>query len=239
LNQPTNGNAVAPTGSTIVRFELNGPFDPSNLAYYIVINTAGNGMPFWLGPNSNYINWSYVFEVGGANGATTTPVLYQVYQNPQTSSGVQFFPVQYADAAYQFQPSVPVSNVPGGFQFTFNRCILNIPPPTSGATPAPTVAPSTSPSATPTAVPSSPISGVSCPPFSFPALTNVWNINLLTVDKNGFPIDSLQPSLNSTSFTFTIDVSQVQDVSYVKPIGSTQVNPAEAGLYGIEVLTTP
>lgn len=221
LNQPSS-NAVAPAGSTIVRFETNGIFDPATLAYYIVINTAGTGMPFYLGPNSNFLNWSYAFEVGGGTGTATKPVLYQFYQNPQTSSGVQSFQRQYADSAYNFQPTVPVANVPGGFQFTFNRCILNLPSPT-GSTPLPSPAPS---------------SGF-CPPFSFPGLSNIWNINIFTVDKNGFPIDSLEPNgLNDTSFTFTVDVSQVLDTVHTKPPVSTVQNP-EAQIYGIEILSSP
>ena len=219
LNAP---QTLTASGWTMIRFETNGIFNPGSLTYYIVINTAGTGMPYWLAQNSNFQNWSYAFVVGGTTGATSKPALWQSYLNPQASSGIQFFNLQYAEAAYTFQPNVAVSNVPGGFTFSFNRCILNVPPVSSGATPAPT-----------------PSTGV-CPPFSFPGLTNVWNINILTADQNGTPIDSLGTNGPSdTSVTFTVDISQNADVTHVKPAGSASVTNPQASIYGIEVISTP
>lgn len=221
LNVP-GGNALTPAGWTMVRFETNGIFNPGSLTYYIVINTAGNGMPYWLAQNSNFRNWTYAFVVGGTTGATGKPALWQSYFNPNVSSGIQFFQLPYADAAYTFQSNVSVANVPGGFTFSFNRCILNVPPVSSGATPAPT----------PT--------GGRCPPFSFSGLGNVWNVNILTADANGTPIDSLGTNGPSdTSVNFTVDISQSTDIAHVKPAGSASVANPQASIYGLEVISTP
>lgn len=235
----------------IIRFETNAQVDFGNYAYYIVLNTSGNNfMPFYVGGNPNYLNWSYVFEVGGSSGATQKPALFQTYINPQTSSGAQLFQRAYSDAAYNFQIGVPVSNVPGGFQFTFNRCILDLPSPVVTSTPVPgptasptstpSVSPSASPSPTPSPLPTAANGLGNCPPFRFAAASNIWNIALFTVDRNGFVIDTLEPQgPQDTSYTFTTDVSQIRDDIHSKPAGSTQVQQPSAAIYGIEVINTP
>ncbi len=217
LNLPSG--AVVPAGQTLIRFETAGPLDFQNLRYLIVFNTTGNGQqPYAQGFNTDYKNWSAYFIVGGGSNFANNPGLFQIYQNPANGSA-QAFNIGYPTGTVTFLPSIPNANAQYGFQIQFNRCLLDVPPPTSTQPPPNDL---TRP----------------CPRYQ--AIATNWNISLFTVDNTNSPVDSLGTSGPSdTSYTFAIETANVVNTNYFKPAGGGSPQSPSAKITGIEVFSTP
>lgn len=215
-----NGGIV-PSGQTLIRFETAGALNPQRYSYVIVFNTTGNGQqPYSLGYNSDFKDWSFFFQLGGAGNALSAPVLWQVYQDPANGSP-KLFNIAYPTGTVNFLPTIPNANATNGFQITFNRCLLDRAPPTS------------------TQLPPAPITN--CPPYTY--IATFWNISLFTIDNtNGqaTPVDSLGTTgPNDTSYVFGIQTAYVVDTNKFKPVGGGSPQDASAQITGIEVFSTP
>jgi hypothetical protein len=219
LNQPNNGGIV-PVGQTLIRFETAGQLNFQNVTYLIVFNTTGNNeQPYAQGyQNSDFKNWSAYFIVGGGQGFASFPGLYQIFQDP-ASGNANKFQIQIPQGAVNFQTSIPNANAQFGFQITFNRCLLDLPPPS--ANPPPPIT-----------------SNRTCPPYTYIA-TN-WNVSIFTLDNTNSPIDSLGVTGPSdTSYKFGFDTAQLVNTNNFKPGGSAAVSNPAAQIIGVEVFSTP
>jgi hypothetical protein len=200
LNQPGAGGGIVPVGQTLIRFETVGPLDFQNVTYLIVFNTSGSDLqPYAQGFNSNFKDWSTYFIVGGGQGFASFPGLYQVFQDPSTGSSRSFQPF--------------------GFQITFNRCLLDLPPPS--ANPPPPVS-----------------SNRICPPNTY--VGTLWNVSLFTLDKTGSPYDSLGTTGPAdTSYKFDLDTAALVNTNKFKPPSNTSLQNLSAQILGIELFSTP
>jgi hypothetical protein len=220
LNQPGAGEGIVPVGQTLIRFETAGQLDFQNVTYLIVINTSGNNQqPYAQGyQNSDFKNWSAYFIVGGGQGFANFPGLYQIFQDPASGTANKF-QIQIPTGAVSFQTAIPNANAQFGFQITFNRCLLDLPPPS--ANPPPPIS-----------------SNRTCPPYTY--IGTNWNVSLFTLDNTGSPIDSLGTNGPSdTSYRFAFDTAQVVNTNFFKPGGSVQVQSKAAQIIGVEVFGTP
>jgi hypothetical protein len=230
LNTPGGGGLVQP-GETLIRFETVGPLDPTNYTYLIVFNTTGDGNePYALGPNSNYKDWSYAFQVGGNTGYVSQPRFIEYYQDPTTASAAQPYTIQYTPNQLTFDTTLAGGLATSGFEIRFDRCLFDLPPPTStgSATPAPTPRPV----------------GSTCPPFTYGGagrLTNTWTINLFTVDRTNTVVDSLGQGPSDTSFKLApLDTTAtVNDFQYIKPVTNSGPSSSSAQIYAVEIFNTP
>jgi hypothetical protein len=213
------GGGIVPTGQTAVRFDTVGPLDFQNVSYLIVLNTSGNGQqPYALGYNTDFKNWSAFFIVGGGAGYANFPGLLQVYQDP-ASGASRTFNVPIPTGTVSFLPTVPTGN---GFQITFNRCLVDLAPPT--ASPPPPVS-----------------SQKNCPPYA--NINKTWQISLFTLDRTQSPVDSLSSGgASNTDYKFPgngLDTSQtVTTLNFFKPANQQVSNPS-AQIAGVEVFSTP
>ena len=217
LNVATTG--TVPTGQTLIRFETAGPLDFQNLSYLIVFNTTGSGnQPYAQGyTNTDYKGWSAYFLVGGGANFANAPGLVQIYQDPASGSA-QPFTVNIPTGTMSFQTSIPTTNSQYGFQITFNRCILDLPPPTSGLPPV--------------------TSNRICPPYTY--IAGTWNVSLFTLDRTKSPVDSLGTTGPSdTSYKFSFDTSQTISTTYFKPASNSTTQNLSAQIVGVEVFSTP
>ena len=115
--------------------------------------------------------------------------------------------------------NAPSANSQFAFQLTFNRCVLDVPPPSKTSQP-PVCTNGTG------------------PPFNF--IGAVWNISLFTLDKTLTPVDSLGTNGPSdTSYKFSIDTTQPVNTNFFKPGSNSSVSNASAQIIGIEVLSAP
>ncbi|MDB5072581.1 MAG: hypothetical protein JWM87_3692 [Candidatus Eremiobacteraeota bacterium] len=220
LNQPSLGGGIVPVGQTLIRFETAGQLDFQNVTYLIVFNTTGNNeQPYAQGyQNSDFKNWSAYFIVGGGAGFANSPGLYQIFQDP-ASGNANKFQVPIPQGTVNFQTSIPNANAQFGFQITFNRCLLDLPPPSANQVPPVT-------------------SNRTCPPYTYIA-TN-WNVSIFTLDRTNSPIDSLGTTGPSdTSYKFLFDTATLVNTNNFKPGGSVAVQNAAAQIVGIEVFSTP
>jgi hypothetical protein len=219
LNLPSGGNGLVAAGQTLIRFETAGPLDFQNLTYLIVFNTTGNGQqPYALGYNSDFKNWSAYFLVGGGASFAGAPVLEQVFQDPATGSA-RPFQITYPASQVNFQTSIPTANAQFGFQITFNRCILDVAPPSASPPPANDA-------------------NRQCPPYNNIA-TN-WNVSLFTLDRTQNPVDSLGTNgPNDTSYKFQFETANNVNTNFFKPASNSTVQNASAQIVGIEVFSTP
>ncbi|GAC1658514.1 MAG: hypothetical protein NVS4B13_01630 [Candidatus Elarobacter sp.] len=219
LGQPSAGGGIVPLGQTLIRFETAGPLDFQNLTYLIVFNTSGNKQqPYAQGFNTDYKNWSAFFIVGGGAGFANTPSLLQVYQDP-SSGTARTFNVTFPTSTVNFQPSIPNANAQFGFQITFNRCVLDLAPPS--ASPPPPVS-----------------TNRVCPPYANVATS--WNVSLFTLDRTQSPVDSLGTNGPSdTSYKFLFDTAQLVNTNYFKPASNQTVQNPSAQIIGVEVFSTP
>jgi hypothetical protein len=230
LNAPANAGIVAP-GQTLIRFETVGPIDPSNFTYLMVFNTTGDGNePYALGYNSNYTDWSYAFQLGGGAGFVSSPAFIQYFQDPSTGSVARPFNITYTPNQLTFDANLASGIATSGFEIRFDRCLFDLPPPTTTGTP--TAAPTTRPS------------GTHCPPFTFATpgrLTNVWEINFFTVDRTGTVVDSLGNGPSDTSFKLTpFDTTQlINDFQFIKPVTGSGPQNSSAHIFAIEIFNTP
>ena len=213
------------TGLNVIRFETAGQLDFQNVSYLMVFNTSGNGQqPYAQGFNTDFKNWSVYFIVGGGTNFANAPGLEQVFTNPASGSA-QAFNVVYPTSVVNFQPSIPTGNSAFGFQITFNRCVFDLAPPTSGA-PAVTA-------------------GGICPPFANAGIGTLWNVSLFTLDRTLTPIDSLSVNgPSATDYTVTLDVTQVipgngNSGQRFKPASNSAVSNPAAQITGIEIFNTP
>jgi hypothetical protein len=221
LNSLT-GDAVVPAGQTLIRFETAGQLDFQNLSYLIVFNTTGNNLqPFAQGFNTDFKNWSYFFVVGGGANFANFPGLLQVYQDP-SSGTARTFNINVPTGTVNFQPSIPNANAQFGFQITFNRCLLDNPPPT--ANPPPPVS-----------------SNRICGPYN--NISPVWNISLFTLDRTQSPVDSLSPNgPSATDYTFGIDTDTLvapPNGTKFKPASNSVTNNPSAQIIGVQIFSTP
>lgn len=219
------GNGIVQSGQTLIRFETAGQLDFQNVSYLMVFNTSGNGQqPYAQGFNTDFKNWSVYFIVGGGTNFANAPGLEQVFTNPASGSA-QAFNVVYPTSVVNFQPSIPTGNSAFGFQITFNRCVFDLAPPTSGA-PAVTA-------------------GGICPPFANAGIGTLWNVSLFTLDRTLTPIDSLSVNgPSATDYTVTLDVTQVipgngNSGQRFKPASNSAVSNPAAQITGIEIFNTP
>ena len=219
LNIP-NSSGIVPVGQTLIRFETAGQLDFQNVTYLIVFNTSGNDQqPYAQGyQNSDFKTWSAFFIVGGGQGFANFPGLYQVFQNPASGNGDKV-QVQIPQGAVNFQTSIPNASAQFGFQITFNRCLLDLPPPS--ANPPPPIS-----------------SNRVCPPNTYIA-TN-WNVSIFTLDRNNNPIDSLgTTSPSDTNYKFAFDTATLVNTNFFKPGSGITVQNPSARITGIEVFSTP
>ena len=219
LNLPQGGAGIVPVGQTLIRFETAGPLDFQNLTYLIVFNTSGNGLqPYSQGYNTDFRNWSAFFIVGGGAGFANAPSLLQVYQDPSSGSA-KTFNVSVPQGTLTFQTSIPTANAQFGFQITFNRCLLDLVPPTTTSQP--------------------PISvNRVCPPYQ--AIATDWRVSLFTLDRTQSPVDSLGTTgPNDTSYTFGFDTALDVNTNFFKPASNNVVQNLSAQIVGIEVFSTP
>ncbi|WP_317995535.1 hypothetical protein [Vulcanimicrobium alpinum] len=239
LNQP-GGGGIAPSGQTIVRFETAGPLDFSNYNYLIVFNTTGNNRPpLAQGTNSNYTDWTFGFQFsGGGTTVSNSPTLFQFYQNAQAGQTVQQITRPYlVGQQVVVNPTFQSALSLYGFEFRFDRCLFDRPPPVVGATPAPTVAPSPAPSTTPTPAPGG--DGLRrCPPFVYTTTSTSWTFNLFTLDRSSNVSDALFVVGSGT--TPSIDTTQtINTFNYVRPAGNPIPSVPSAQITGVEVFNTP
>jgi hypothetical protein len=218
LNVPSGVAGVAP-GQTLIRFETNGPLDFLNLSYLIVLNTSGNNnQPYAQGFNSDFKNWTHYFIVGGGANFANAPQLNQIFPDPTTGAPTHYAPPVPTNFV-TFLPSAASANSQFAFQITFNRCVLDLPPPSTTSQP--------------------PVcNNGTGPPFNF--IAPVWNISLFTLDRTLTPIDSLGTNgPNDTSYKFFIDTTQPVNTNFFKPASNSSVSNPSAQIVGIEVLSAP
>ncbi|MBV8748095.1 MAG: hypothetical protein JO103_00115 [Candidatus Eremiobacteraeota bacterium] len=221
LNIP-GGGGVTPSGTTMIRFDVAGPLDFTNVRYLIVFNTKGNNVqPTAQGNNTDFTNWSAFFIIGGGSGFVSAPGLEQIYQNPANGANATYNITIPQGTLTNFQTQLSGALSQYGFQFTFNRCLLDLPPPS--ATPPPPLS----------------VNRI-CPPFQNTVATT-WNVSLFTIDNTNSPIDSLSVTgPGNGDYTFQIDTTQsLIDKSYTKPRTNTTVSNPGAQIVGIEVFSTP
>ncbi|HEY0615624.1 MAG TPA: hypothetical protein VGC96_13315 [Candidatus Elarobacter sp.] len=219
LNLPEGGNGIVPVGQTLIRFETAGPLDFQNLTYLIVFNTTGNEQqPYAQGYNTDFRNWSAFFIVGGGAGFANAPNLLQVYQDP-SSGAARTFNVSIPQGTMTFQTTIPTANAQFGFQITFNRCLLDLAPPSATAQP--------------------PISANRiCPPYQ--QIATRWRVSLFTLDRTQSPVDSLGTTGPSdTSYNFGFETAENVNTNYFKPASNTTTQNISAQIVGIEVFSTP
>jgi hypothetical protein len=214
-----NANALLPQGQTLIRFDTAGVLDFANVAYLIVFNTAGNDQqPTAQGFNSDFKNWSYYFIIGGASGVASSPLLYQIYQDP-VNGGSKAFQLTYPSNSVNFQTAIPSGNSPFGFQITFNRCLLDQPVPSASPPPITTT-------------------NRFCPPYE--NSQSLWNVSLFTLDRQSNPIDSLSTTNpSSADYKFDLETSVQVNKNYFKPATNTKLSNAGAQITGIEVFSEP
>ncbi|HTW84400.1 MAG TPA: hypothetical protein VMD91_10060 [Candidatus Sulfotelmatobacter sp.] len=219
---------LVPSGETEIIFGTEAQINPQLFSYLIVLNTQGNqNEPYALGSNSNYTNWSYVIQVGGSNPGFTggsafvsSPLLYQFYTDPSVSVGYATRAVVYPTNSLVLR-SLSGGLFQNGFAVEFNRCLLDLPNPTTSPQPSPN----------PASI---------CPPFVF--INQAWAINIFTVDNTGTVVDSLgNNGPSDTSVTFTINTGQlITSGSYQEKANITPVQQGAAGeIAGIQVYSTP
>lgn len=222
--------SLVPAGKMEVVFGTEAAISTSLYSYLIVFNTSGNeNEPYALGQNSNYLDWSFIIQVGGtdpfANGggtsAVSAPQLYQLVSDPSISVG--FYPYHIASipiSALNLNTTIAGGAFTNGFSVTFDRCLLDR---TASLTSTPQEN-----------------TGDDCPPYGF--IQAKWAINIFTVDDTGTVVDSLDPAGPSgTSVQFSVDTAtQVVGQFNAKPAGAiTQLSNPAGEIAGIEVFSQP
>ena len=192
------------------------------MQYWIVFNTRGNNIqPTAQGQNTDFTSWSELFVVGGGSGFANTPILRQIYRNPASGTVSTYTPLVPQGTITNFQTQLSGGLSPYGFQFTFNRCLLDLPQPSASAPPPVSV-------------------NRICPPFQNTVATT-WNVSIFTLDNTGSPIDSLSTTgPGNSDYTFQVDTTALlNDKSYNKPANNTTVSNPGAQIVGVEVFSTP
>jgi len=215
-----NNNSIQ-SGKMLIRFRTLLPQDYTNFRYVIVFNTSGNGQePYPQALQTGFLNYSFSFVIGGPTGAVSQPELLQYFLAPGTSSGIQTFPIIVPVQLANLVPNTGGSTV-GEFTLTFDRTLL------FGANPG----------GTPSPVPVA--SGATPGPVPTTVGQQSWNINFITTDTNGIPIDSMGLGGNrDTTFIFSVNTTLFSDNTYVKP-QTVQVSNGAAQITGYEVINSP
>ncbi|HEY5258770.1 MAG TPA: hypothetical protein VIJ12_10390 [Candidatus Baltobacteraceae bacterium] len=204
-----------------IKFRVQAPFDFSNYRYVIVFNTSGTGTaPYANGANTNYLNYSFEFIVGGTGGVLGGPALYEFYN--QTVGGGHTVPqpvqIPYSPGTQLiFNPNSNGQNTE--FSIIFDRALLYGIPLTPS--PAPTTAPTQG--VTPTPVPTTtPIPGTPGPQPTT-ATQSIWYYNFFTAQQNGtqlIPLDALgNNGVNDVTFGpgNSLDTQASFDITYTVP----------------------
>lgn len=225
LNAPNGG--LVPSGQTLIRFETAGPIDTTNFSYLIIFNTTGDGnAPVAQGYNSNYLDWSFGFLLGGGSNVLNAPTFIQYYQDPTGGSAGIPYIRPYQPQQLVFDTNVTSAYAPYGFEIRFDRCLFNLAAPTASNNPGPTPAPSPKPL------------GSICPPFDFTTTNPTWVINLFTVDNTRTVVDALTSV--GTAKLQPLDTTQiVNDYAFAKPVGNTVPQSASAQIKAVEIFNTP
>ncbi len=234
------GAGLIQSGHMLIRFRVAGPLDFTNVQYFILFNTNGNGRePYPSGLLSGLTNYSFALVVGGSP-SLSQPLLFQYYLAPGAALIGTFktiIPPQYISY-------VPNSggNPSGGGEFTvnFDRRLLygqnltGAPTPVASASAAATTAPLASPTPAPTFTLNPNVQPTT-------AAQHMWAINFITTDTNNVPIDSMGP-FGPTDTTFAVgifDTTKSFDFPYVKPVGTSTVQNLGAQLQSFEVINAP
>jgi hypothetical protein len=199
-------------GWMLIRNRVAGQLDFTNVEYWIVFNTSGNGIePYPALLMSGFKNYNYACIIGGSASATQ-PLLRQFYLAPSVGLAAATIVLPVQDYIY-----IPNSggNPQGGGEFTleFDRRLMVEPNPLQ-------------PLVTPTAT---------------PAAQSVWAINFITTDPLNNPIDSMGLG-GASDATFTqgvVNTAQSFDLTYTKPSGSSTVQNSSAQLQGFEIINAP
>jgi hypothetical protein len=218
--------SLVPSGEMEIIFGTQAPINTQLYSYLIVINTSGDQEPYWIGSSSNYEDWTFVMQIGGASpgflggvSAVSTPQLYQVITDPQEGVGYLGYHVAAVPlSVFNVNTSFGGGAFTNGFAVTFNRCLLDRNNPLT-STPAANT-------------------GTDCPPYSY--INENWAINIFTVDATGAPNDSLDDNgATGTSVQFYVDTAlQINGKVDIKGIIAPLSNPA-GEIAGIEVFSQP
>lgn len=235
-------NGTIPSGQMLIRFRTVAPQDYANVRYVIVFNTSGNGQePFPQANQTGFQNYSFSFVVGGPNGLVGLPQLLQYYIAPGSSAGIQTIGISIPPNLVQFIPNSGGNGQGGEFQLTFSRALLYGVNP--GGTGVPGAAsPSANPSPTPAvAATSVPTATATLNPLVAPtsAAQQAWNINFVTTDQSGLPIDSMGlGGATDTSFSLNVNTTQVISTTYTKP-QVARLNNQAAQISGYQLINSP
>jgi hypothetical protein len=224
----------------LIRYRVAGPLDFTNVQYFILFNTNGNGTePYPSGLLSGFANYSFALVVGGKYNLSQ-PLLFQYYLAP----GAALIGTFQLTIPPQYISYVPNSggNPSGGGEFTvnFDRRLLygqnltGAPTPVASASAAATTAPVASSTPTPTFTLNPNVQPTT-------AAEHIWAINFITTDTNNIPIDSMGLG-GPTDTTFSqgvFDTTKSFDTPYVKPIGTSTVQNLGAQLQSFEVINAP
>jgi hypothetical protein len=236
------------SGHIVVRFQVNGALDFTNITYAVAIDTCGNGVPYPQAALTGYNSYSYVFFIGGAFGSAL-PELYQYYANPNSTGSITKLLVNNLNpSTTEFLPNY--NNQNNEFQFVFLRSDLNNPlgvtQPCPNITPAPSASPTSG--ATPTASPTpavTPSAGATPTPAPSPTATaqfnaTTWIFNFITFQGNT-PVDSLGiggPTDNTFSGIYVDTTQQVSDPIFRSTPNQIPSNPS-AYILGGEIDNYP
>ncbi|MDQ2858095.1 MAG: hypothetical protein M3R53_05505 [Candidatus Eremiobacteraeota bacterium] len=198
------------SGETVVRVATAGPLDFNTYTYAIALDTCGPGVPYPQAAFTGYLNYSYVFFIGGFAG-TAAPELFEYYFNSGNITTLQVNNLNPSTTA--FVPNF--NNQSTQFQFTFLRADLNNPLNIPQPCPNTTAPPSGQPTAPP---------------------QTTWVFNVITFDKNRQPIDSLGlGGATDSSFPgIKVDTTTTNTQTFFRQPGYPSV-PAAAQLLSAEV----
>ncbi|MFN2459614.1 MAG: hypothetical protein ABR591_02815 [Candidatus Velthaea sp.] len=213
-------NSIQP-GRMLIRFRTVLPQDYTTFRYVIVFNTSGNGQePFPQAFQTGFLNFSFAFVVGGPAGALAQPQLLQYFLAPGTSSGIQTFNIVVPIQLAQVVPNTGGSQF-GEFTLSFDRTLLF----------------GVNPGGTPVPLPSATGGNPNVQPTTL--AQHVWNINFITTDASGTPIDSAGIGGNvDNTFQQQIDTTQFIDQTFTKP-QTAQVTSGAAQIRGYEIINAP
>lgn len=221
LNAPDGG--VTPAGTTRLRIETAGPLDPRNVAYLIVFNTSGDGVqPYAAGYTSDFKEWSAYFILGGGKDFTSQPDLEQVYPDPLTGTPTHR-PVGYVTNAAIASVSDTTASSAYSLEVTFNRCLLDLAPP-STTPPVPVT------------------TNRDCPPFQTSGIATTWNVSFFTAVGSA-AVDSLSATTSgppASEQKFVVDTTQLNTgFHFTKPANGVTLQNLGAQITGVAVFNTP
>lgn len=209
------------------RVRHRAPINPDLYSDLIVFNTSGNlNEPYALGSNSNYLDWSFIIQVGGTNpfpggggaSAVSSPQLYQLVSDPSISVGFEPYHISAVPiSALNVNTAAAGGAFTNAFSVTFDRCLLDR-------------------TATLTSTPQE-NTGDDCPPYEF--IQANWMINLFIVDNTGTVVDSLgNGGPTDTTELLEAQTATVVTIAQQKATITQLSNPA-GEIAGIQVFSQP